>query len=133
MVRLLPHPGHELSWRNPFVLTLEGVLTEDECRSLIHRIETLGPEPAPISTFRGEVRRPDVRNNDRVMLDDPALAQRLFDRIKAQVPERLEVDWRLVGANERLRFYRANALRRTSTAASNGPPPSAASSLFSCI
>jgi len=112
MVRLLPHPGHELSWRNPFVLTLEGVLTEDECRSLIHRIETLGPEPAPISTFRGEVRRPDVRNNDRVMLDDPALAQRLFDRIKAQVPERLEVDWRLVGANERLRFYRYSSGQR---------------------
>ena len=50
--------------------------------------------------------RPDIRNNDRVMFDDPELARRLVEAARPRVPERLERDWVLCGANERLRCYR---------------------------
>ena len=47
----------------------------------------------------------EVRNNDRVILDDERLAAELFARSKPFLPATLEGDV-LVGFNERLRFYR---------------------------
>ena len=73
---------------------------------LIERIEALGPSAAPVSTSRGPMMRPDLRNNDRVMFDDAELAGQLVDAVRGRVPERLENDWVLCGANERLRCYR---------------------------
>lgn len=105
-IALLPDPAGELDSRNPLVLTLDGVLAPPECEALIARIDALGPTLAPISTGRGFVYRPDLRNNTRVMFDDATLAARLFERVRAQVPARLEAEWELVGANERLRCYR---------------------------
>ncbi len=103
---LLPDPDEELDTRNPLVLTLDGVLSAEECGALIARIDAAGPTAAPITTFGGFALRPDIRNNTRVMFDDPALAGVLFERVRARVPQRLERDWSLCGANERLRCYR---------------------------
>ena len=47
----------------------------------------------------------DVRNNERVLLDDAALAADLFHRAKDYLPAELDAH-RLVGFNERWRFYR---------------------------
>ncbi|MDP1826410.1 MAG: 2OG-Fe(II) oxygenase [Archangium sp.] len=105
-IRVLPDPAEELDSRNPLVVTVEGVLSPAECTALIARIEAAGPTDAPITTSRGFEMRPDIRNNTRVMFDDPALAAVLFERVRAHVPERLEGDWVLCGANERLRCYR---------------------------
>ncbi|MDP2273766.1 MAG: 2OG-Fe(II) oxygenase [Archangium sp.] len=105
-IRILPDPGNELVTRNPLVVTVENVLTPQECTELIARIEAAGPTEAPITTHGGFVMRPDIRNNTRVMFDDPGLAATLFERVRAHVPERLEGAWRLCGANERLRCYR---------------------------
>src|SRR3954463_6337910 len=105
-IAILPNPERELATRNPLVLTLEGVLSPEECAAMIARIEAAGPTDAPITTNRGPVMRPDIRNNSRVMFDDPAFAAMLFERVRAHVPERLEETWRLCGANERLRCYR---------------------------
>lgn len=96
----------ELTWKRPFIKTVEGVLSPDECLALIDRIEALGPADAPVTTPRGFVMRPDLRNNTRVMFDDPVFAQRLFERVKAHLPERVEGTLVAVGANERLRCYR---------------------------
>jgi hypothetical protein len=49
---------------------------------------------------------PSYRDNDRAVLDDPALAARLFARLQALLPPTLEGGWRLVGLNERFRFCR---------------------------
>lgn len=106
MSPLLPRFDEPLSWRNPLVLTVGSVLSADECAALIDRIETMEPEPAPVSTGRGSVMMPELRNNDRVMFDDPLLASLLLRRVQTQVPPRLETDWVLSGANERLRCYR---------------------------
>lgn len=108
-MNLYPDPEGELDTRNPLVLTIDEVLSTAECAALIARIEAAGPTEAPITTSRGFEMRPDIRNNTRVMFDDPRLAATLFERIKAHVPERLEKDWRLWGANERLRCYRYEA------------------------
>lgn len=106
MSRLLPRIDEPLTWRNPLVLTVGAVLSPDECAALIDRIEALEPEPAPVSTGLGAVMMPELRNNDRVMFDDPLLAALLLHRVRADVPPHLETDWVLSGANERLRCYR---------------------------
>lgn len=104
--RLIPDPGEELDTRNPLVISLDGVLSAAECRALIERIEAAGPTFAPVTTSRGFVMRPEIRNNSRVMFDDVELATLLYQRVSPHLPERLEGDWRLCGANERLRCYR---------------------------
>lgn len=87
------------------IWTVPDVLSAAECDALIARIEALGPQPAPITTARGFVMAPSVRNNDRVMFDDASLAAKLFARIRRTLPPELE--GRVpVGANERLRCYR---------------------------
>ncbi|NMO15132.1 2OG-Fe(II) oxygenase [Pyxidicoccus fallax] len=89
----------------PFIQTLPSVLSDVECAEMIQRIESLGPAAAPITTPRGFVMRPDIRNNERVMFDDPALAADLFTRVRHCVPPTLG-SWRAVGTNERFRCYR---------------------------
>src|SRR4051794_41867704 len=49
--------------------------------------------------------RKDIRNNDRVMVDDPEFAAAIWDRLRPFVPERAQF-WIPVGLNERFRFYR---------------------------
>jgi len=97
--------GDSLDHSAPLVWTLPGILRPDECAALIARIEALGPTDAPITTSRGFVMMPDVRNNQRVMFDDVALASELFERIAAALPARM-CGMRPVGANERFRCYR---------------------------
>lgn len=106
MLRILPNPDAELDSRNPLIVTVDGLLSPTECAALIDRIEAAGPTAAPITTHRGFEMRPDIRNNTRVMFDDVALATRLFERVRPHVPARLEGEWELCGANERLRCYR---------------------------
>lgn len=91
--------SHPLAW------TVPALLTDDECGALIERIEAAGPEPATVSMLRGPVLRPEIRNNDRAILEDPALAAELDARVRGYVPERLS-DMRLVGVGERFRCYR---------------------------
>jgi hypothetical protein len=59
-----------LDFSAPLVFTIAGLCTSSECAALIARIEEIGPEDAPITTERGFVMRPDIRNNTRVMFDD---------------------------------------------------------------
>ncbi|REG37848.1 putative 2-oxoglutarate/Fe(II)-dependent dioxygenase YbiX [Archangium gephyra] len=91
--------------KQPFIRTLSAVLSEAECEAIRQRIESLGPAPAPITTPFGFVMRPDIRNNDRVMFDDVALAAELFERVSSCIPQVLG-GWRAVGTNERFRCYR---------------------------
>jgi predicted 2-oxoglutarate/Fe(II)-dependent dioxygenase YbiX len=89
----------------PLVWTIPEVLSREECAELIARIESNNPSSAPISTSTGFVMRPDIRNNDRTIFDDPELAAELFDRVRREVPPTLfgRVP---CGANERFRCYR---------------------------
>lgn len=92
----------------PYIIQVDSAFNEAECRQLIKRIESLGPEVATINTFRGvEVDR-DVRNNDRVMIDDVDLAETVMRRIGSRAPAFIH-GHELVGANERFRCYRYQA------------------------
>src|SRR5579862_8015867 len=89
----------------PYIFTIRGLLSASECRELVERIERIGPTAAPITTLYGPRIMPAVRNNERVMFEDESLANLLFDRIRAEVPQEIH-GMRLVGANERFRCYR---------------------------
>ena len=97
--------GDSLDHTAPLVATIANVLSPVECTEAIARIESLGPTAAPITTSRGFVMAPNIRNNERVMFDDPALAAQLFARIAAHLPPAL-CAMTPVGANERFRGYR---------------------------
>lgn len=87
------------------IFTIPSVLTPDECREYIAFTEAKGYKAAPITTADGFVMRPDVRNNTRVMIDDPQRADNLWQRVRAEIPEFLQ-GRQAIGLNERFRFYR---------------------------
>ena len=88
------------------IFTIEHFLSATECLAYIKAGEEVGYEEATITTYEGyyELNK-EIRNNDRVIFDDENLAAFLFDRAKPFLPEDVE-DWKLVGFNERFRFYR---------------------------
>jgi hypothetical protein len=97
--------GDSIDHGAALVVTVPAVLGAAECAAMIARIEDLGPAAAPVTTDRGFAMMPDVRNNERVMFDDVALAAELYDRLHDALPEQLS-GMRKVGVNERFRCYR---------------------------
>ena len=53
----------------------------------------------------GPVLQPEVRNNSRVIFDDPELAQHFWERTASHLP-RILSGRQAIGLNERFRFYR---------------------------
>jgi predicted 2-oxoglutarate/Fe(II)-dependent dioxygenase YbiX len=87
------------------VFVLRDFLTPHECREFIARSEQLGYEEAPLTTAAGAVVNKRVRDNVRVMVDDPALADALFRRARPFLPGCVG-RWEVAGFNERWRYYR---------------------------
>ena len=82
-------------------------LSAEECAEQIRRAEAVGFEDAPVQSFRGVVMRKDIRDNTRVMLEDPDRALWIWERLLPLFPVGLAVPgWEPVGLNERLRYYR---------------------------
>jgi prolyl 4-hydroxylase len=81
----------------PLLWTVPGIYSASECADVVQRIKEAAPSLA--------TNNPLHRNQDRVMMDDPAASHELFRRLKAHLPEAIG-DFRLVGLNERLRYYR---------------------------
>src|SRR6185369_7473945 len=71
----------EIYWSADNVATIAGFLSAAECDDYIRLGEATGFEEAPITTSRGMMIMKDVRNNDRVMIDDPARALALYQRL----------------------------------------------------
>jgi len=91
-----------------YVYAVHEFLSESECKQFIGVAERLGFADAPITTFNGPVIRKDVRNNTRVIKDDPALASDLWRRAEPWIV----TPWLgrcATGLNERFRFYRYEA------------------------
>jgi len=87
------------------VFVVRGFLSAEECERFIAVSEEHGYGDAPITTGSGFVMRKDIRDNDRVMIDDPALAAVLWERARPLVPAEW-LGWQAVGLNERFRYYR---------------------------
>ena len=99
----------ELEGDNIFVIP--GFLSEADCEQLIAQSEQHGYGDAPLWTGFGFVVDRTVRNNARVMVDDPALAAALWIRARPLIPARFG-RWEAVGLNERLRYYRYDVHER---------------------
>jgi prolyl 4-hydroxylase len=87
------------------VFVLPDFLSADECDAFIAASEGRGYEEARIATARGQVIAKDVRNNDRLIFDDVALADAWWPRAQAHLPPAFG-RWQALGLNERFRFYR---------------------------
>lgn len=68
------------------VYTVAGVLTPAQCAALVARAEGIGFEPAAVRTAEGPKMMAHIRNNDRVVLRDEALATALWTRLQAVLP-----------------------------------------------
>ncbi|HYX13308.1 MAG TPA: 2OG-Fe(II) oxygenase [Nostoc sp.] len=87
------------------IFTLDNILSPKECGEYITLTENIGYTDAPINTIRGFEIRPDIRNNQRVILDDQKQAFDLWQRVSSYIPSTIG-RWQAVGLNERFRFYR---------------------------
>mgnify|MGYP000730930096 CR=1 FL=1 len=81
----------------PLLWTVEDVLTARECQAFIDHIEAENPGLATDN--------PMYRDQDRVIRDDAAWAERLFERLEPQLPA-VVGGLALHAVNERLRLYR---------------------------
>lgn len=95
---------HVISQRED-VFLLRTFLDSSECQGWIARSELAGYEKAKITGVRGEVVVEAVRNNDRLIWDDPELASAWWQRAAPHIPASFG-RWRAIGFNERFRFYR---------------------------
>ncbi|NRR29111.1 2OG-Fe(II) oxygenase [Oxalobacteraceae bacterium] len=91
--------------KNSGVYIIENYLSAAMCQHYIAMGEEIGYAPSEVNFQDGSRRAEDIRNNDRVIFDDPALAASLFERAHALLPEAIG-NWKLSGFNERFRFYR---------------------------
>jgi len=89
----------------PELFTVSGLLTCDECAALIVRGEQLGFERATVKMRSGAAMRPEIRDNDRAVMDDETLADELWTRCRPFIPKSLE-GGTAVGFGAELRFYR---------------------------
>lgn len=81
----------------PLLWTVPHVYSATECAEFIQTIEASVPTLA--------TNNPVYRNQDRVIVDDAGRAVDLFRRLQPHLPARVG-EYRLIGLNERLRFYR---------------------------
>lgn len=86
------------------VFVVRGFMSDEECDSLIGQSELRGYEAATLSMGDGGMLMTDFRDNARLIVDSPAMAERYFDRIEALLPAL--GGRRPLGLNERFRFYR---------------------------
>lgn len=93
------------------VFLIQDFLSQNECEALIDFAESRGFSPAPIATLAGPQMAPEIRNNSRIIVDDPLLAKKLFERAREFLPESLDRA-QLLGFNERWRFYRYQSGQR---------------------
>lgn len=93
------------------LLVFRDAISHAECEALIDLSESVGYFPA---TIEGKLDGPQGfsvsagRYNDRSAVEDTALADALWRRLHRRVPARID-GRKVVGLNERLRFYRYEA------------------------
>ncbi len=93
-----------LKQHNSDVLTVDGIFSLKECKSLIAKAESVGFEAASVRTSSGQQMMTKVRNNDRVVFRDEALAADMLSRVIDFLPS---LDGESpVAVDSELRFYR---------------------------
>jgi hypothetical protein len=88
------------------IFLIHDFLSPQECDSFIARSEQAGYADAPLTTADGPVINKGVRDNRRLMVDDPDLARSLYERARPFLPAVVERRWEVSSFNERWRYYR---------------------------
>lgn len=101
-------PGRPDLRERIYVRHCPALLDGPTCAAIIADAEARGFEDAPINLPGGAALRPEVRNNRRVMFDDPERAAALFARLRPYLPDPVGAG-QPVGLNERFRIYRYTA------------------------
>jgi hypothetical protein len=99
----VPLPNKQDFGKLAFILL--NVFTPEECQQWIQMTEERGYSAALLNLGKEQVLVTDLRNNDRCMIDDVDMAQKIFERIQTYLPK-VWKNCQLVGLNERLRFLR---------------------------
>lgn len=97
--------------RKTDVVTIDDFLTADQCQAMIDHAEANGFEAASVRTGQGAKMMTQVRNNDRFIFDDAALASEFWRGIEMFL-DAFELELEPVALNERFRFYRYDPAQR---------------------
>lgn len=89
----------------PHIYQLRQFFTADECREHIALSEAASFSGATVQTGSGQRRVEQVRNNDRAIIFNTAMAQSLWKRLAAFAPEKIGNSV-ATGLNEMFRYYR---------------------------
>lgn len=103
--------------RPRYAVYLHNILSAEECAALISMSEQREYIMAQVNIGGGkQLAMTEVRNNDRAIIDDAAIAKRIYDRVCAVLTPETEKSfhewslstetWNAVSFNERLRFLR---------------------------
>lgn len=87
------------------IFTIDEFWSADECNQFILKSEQIGYEPAAIDTEKGQKVVAHVRNNNRVLYKDLALAIHLWKQVKPFAPKQIG-NSSAIGLNELFRFYK---------------------------
>jgi predicted 2-oxoglutarate/Fe(II)-dependent dioxygenase YbiX len=87
------------------IFVIDEFFSPVECADAIAHSERAGYDDAPLTTLDGPVMDKTVRNNTRVIIDDPAFAGHIWERLRPFVASPMG-DWEAIGLNERFRYYR---------------------------
>jgi len=87
------------------VYLVKNFLSEEECDKFIQQSESIGYEEATVTTLEGQKMIKGIRNNQRVLVNDPDLARFFWERIQPFVTEQFD-SWIPTSVNEQFRFYK---------------------------
>ena len=90
---------------HPQIFLIEGFLTEAECDHYINLSQEKVFEEAKINVFGRQQMNKGVRNNDRLMIFDERIAEELFKKAAAFLPQEHD-GHELLNFNEMLRIYK---------------------------
>jgi predicted 2-oxoglutarate/Fe(II)-dependent dioxygenase YbiX len=93
------------------IFTMPEFFPAEECSRYINHSEEIGFELATLNTVGGIIVDETVRNNSRVIVDDPELAVELWRKLREKLPTFLD-GHQAIGINERFRFYRYESSQR---------------------
>jgi predicted 2-oxoglutarate/Fe(II)-dependent dioxygenase YbiX len=85
------------------IIEIEHFLSGEECTEFIEYAEEKGFKPAAVILDGQFEMRTDIRNNEKVSLDDPHMAAIIWESLEQFLPESELVAHSL---NERMRFYK---------------------------
>ncbi|MGC4102871.1 prolyl hydroxylase family protein [Ferruginibacter sp.] len=87
------------------IFTIDNFWTKQQCEDFISKSELIGYEPATVDTEKGQIVVDTVRNNNRVIYKDPALANILWQQAEPFAPTQIG-NSKAIGLNELFRFYK---------------------------